>query len=161
MKTQTPALTLAQTRVLATVIKTTKNMLQLADQGEWGTVAELELLRREDLQFCFDMPADEDKAELVAEALAVLLHLNEELMDAAKKRLAELGKQLSIPEDRQFLEMGSTKLEIVATAEEQHVDLIVLGSHGRHGLALLLGSTANGVLHHAKCDVLAVRLKDN
>lgn len=81
MKTQKPALTLAQTRVLATVIKTTKNMLQLADQGEWGTVAELELLRREDLQFCFDMPADEDKAELVAEALAVLLHLNEELMD--------------------------------------------------------------------------------
>ncbi|MBT3812855.1 MAG: universal stress protein [Gammaproteobacteria bacterium] len=89
------------------------------------------------------------------------MDLNEELMDAAKKRLAELGKQLSIPEDRQFLEMGSTKLEIVATAEEQHVDLIVLGSHGRHGLALLLGSTANGVLHHAKCDVLAVRLKDN
>ncbi|HIG64702.1 MAG TPA: universal stress protein [Methyloprofundus sp.] len=89
------------------------------------------------------------------------IDLNEELMDAAKKRLAELGKQLSIPEDRQFLEMGSTKLEIVATAEEQHVDLIVLGSHGRHGLALLLGSTANGVLHHAKCDVLAVRLKDN
>ena len=89
------------------------------------------------------------------------MDLNEELMDAAKKRLAELGKQLSIPEDRQFLEMGSTNLEIVATAEEQHVDLIVLGSHGRHGLALLLGSTANGVLHHAKCDVLAVRLKDN
>ena len=81
MKTQKPALTLAQTRVLATVIKTTKNMLQLADQGEWGTVAELELLRREDLQFCFDIPADEDKAELVAEALAVLLHLNEELMN--------------------------------------------------------------------------------
>ena len=88
------------------------------------------------------------------------IDLNEELMNAAKKRLADLGKRLSIPEDRQFLEMGSAKLEIVATAEEQHVDLIVLGSHGRHGLALLLGSTANGVLHHAKCDVLAVRLKD-
>ena len=89
------------------------------------------------------------------------IDLNEELMNAAKRRLADLGKHLSIPEDRQFLEMGSAKLEIVATAEEQHVDLIVLGSHGRHGLALLLGSTANGVLHHAKCDVLAVRLKDD
>lgn len=88
------------------------------------------------------------------------MDLNEELMNAAKKRLAELGKTLAIPEDRQFLEMGSAKLEIVATAEEQHADLIVVGSHGRHGLALLLGSTANGVLHHAKCDVLAVRLKD-
>lgn len=89
------------------------------------------------------------------------IDLNEELINAATKRLAELGKQLSIPEDRQFLEMGSAKLEIVATAEEQHVDLIVVGSHGRHGLALLLGSTANGVLHHAKCDVLAVRLQDD
>ena len=89
------------------------------------------------------------------------IDLNEELMNAATKRLAELGKQLFIPEDRQFLEMGSAKLEIVATAEEQHVDLIVVGSHGRHGLALLLGSTANGVLHHAKCDVLAVRLQDD
>ena len=89
------------------------------------------------------------------------IDLNEELMNAAKRRLADLGKILAIPEDRQFLEMGSAKLEIVATAEEQHVDLIVVGSHGRHGLALLLGSTANGVLHHAQCDVLAVRLKDS
>ncbi|MCP4009678.1 MAG: universal stress protein, partial [Proteobacteria bacterium] len=35
-----------------------------------------------------------------------------------------------------------------------------LGSHGRHGLGLLLGSTANGVLHLAQCDVLAVRVRD-
>ncbi len=89
------------------------------------------------------------------------IDLNEQLINAATKRLAELGNQLSIPKDRQFLEMGSAKLEIVATAEEQHADLIVVGSHGRHGFALLLGSTANGVLHHAKCDVLAVRLQDD
>ena len=89
------------------------------------------------------------------------IDLNEELLNAAKKRLKALAKTLSVPEDRQFVEMGSAKLEIVATAEEQHVDLIVVGSHGRHGLALLLGSTANGVLHHAKCDVLAVRLQDD
>ena len=43
-------------------------------------------------------------------------------------------------------------------AKEQTCDLIVVGSHGRHGLALLLGSTANDVLHGAPCDVLAVRL---
>ncbi len=82
-----------------------------------------------------------------------------ELMDNAKKRIAVLAKKLQIPSDQVWLEMGSTKSEIVRVAEENKVDLIVMGSHGRHGLALLLGSTANGVLHHAKCDVLAVRLK--
>lgn len=45
-------------------------------------------------------------------------------------------------------------------AEENNVDLIVVGSHGRKGIKMLLGSTANAVLHHAGCDVLAVRLKD-
>jgi universal stress protein A len=49
---------------------------------------------------------------------------------------------------------------IVARAEQDSADLIVIGSHGRHGVQLLLGSTANGVLHHAKCDVLAVRIKE-
>lgn len=87
--------------------------------------------------------------------------LTQEWLDASKERLKKLGKELDIPEERQWLEMGSAKLEIVRVAEENNVDLIVVGSHGRHGLALLLGSTANGVLHHAKCDVLAVRLKDD
>jgi len=85
--------------------------------------------------------------------------LTEELMKAAKKRLAEEAEKLQIPEENRWLELGSPKLEIIRVAEEQHVDLIVVGSHGRHGLALLLGSTANGVLHHAPCDVMAVRLK--
>ncbi len=87
--------------------------------------------------------------------------LTEELMNAAKKRLAELAEDLGVTKDGQWLEIGSPKLEIVRIAEENNVDLIVMGSHGRHGLALLLGSTANGVLHYAKCDVLAVRLKDD
>lgn len=85
----------------------------------------------------------------------------QELLDAAKKHLTKFAAELGVPEERQFLEMGSPKLEIVRVAEENNVDLIVVGSHGRHGLALLLGSTANGVLHHAHCDVLAVRLKND
>ena len=87
--------------------------------------------------------------------------LTEQLMDSAKKRLMKMADELSIPESHQWLEIGSPKLEIVRVAEENNVDLIVVGSHGRHGLALLLGSTANGVLHHALCDVLAVRLKND
>ena len=89
------------------------------------------------------------------------MDLTEELMQAAKQRLAKFSEKLGVAENCQWLELGSAKLEIVRIAEENDVDLIVAGSHGRHGLALLLGSTANGVLHHAKCDVLAVRLQDD
>ena len=35
-------------------------------------------------------------------------------------------------------------------------DLIVMGSHGRRGLARLLGSSTSGVINHAPCDVLSV-----
>lgn len=87
--------------------------------------------------------------------------LTTELMATAKKNLTKLGEKLVVTEDRRWLEMGSPKTEIVRVANENKVDLIIVGSHGRHGLALLLGSTANGVLHHATCDVLAVRLRDN
>lgn len=89
------------------------------------------------------------------------LDLTAELMSAAKKRLANLAEKLNIPEDCRWIETGSPKLEIIRVAEENNVDLIVVGSHGRHGFALLLGSTANGVLHHAQCDVLAVRLQND
>ena len=89
------------------------------------------------------------------------MDLNEELLQAGKQRLAKLSEQHNVAENCQWLEMGSPKLEIVRIAEENAVDLIVTGSHGRHGLALLLGSTANGILHHAKCDVLAVRVQDD
>lgn len=89
------------------------------------------------------------------------LDLTAELMENAKIRLIELATKLAVPEECRWLEMGSPKAEIIRIAEENNVDLIIVGSHGRHGLALLLGSTANAVLHHAQCDVLAVRLQDN
>lgn len=56
------------------------------------------------------------------------------------------------------IEFGHSTDLILKTAEMERSDLIVVGSHGRHGIKLLLGSTANGVLHQAKCDVLAVRI---
>ncbi len=48
--------------------------------------------------------------------------------------------------------------EIVRFAEEQEVDLIVMGTHGRTGFKhLILGSTAENVVRIAKCPVLTVR----
>lgn len=82
------------------------------------------------------------------------------LLEIEKNRLNQIGQDLKVPENQRWLIWGSPSDEICALAEKENVDLIIVGSHGRHGLALLLGSTANGVLHHAPCDVLAVRLKN-
>ena len=49
---------------------------------------------------------------------------------------------------------------VLEEVERLKADLIIVGSHGRHGVRLLLGSTANAILHGAKCDVLAVRIPD-
>lgn len=89
------------------------------------------------------------------------IDFTEELMESAKIRLAKLADELEFKDNKQWLEMGRPKLEIIRVAEENNVDLIVVGSHGKHGFALLLGSTANSVLHHAKCDVLAVRIHND
>ena len=44
-------------------------------------------------------------------------------------------------------------------ADKISADLIVIGTHGQSGLKLLLGSTANAVLHGVKVDVLAVKVE--
>jgi universal stress protein A len=81
-----------------------------------------------------------------------------ELLEMEKTRLMQIGDQLGIGMANRWLIWGAPKQEIVRFTEREQIDLIVVGSHGRHGLALLLGSTANSVLHYAGCDVLAVRL---
>jgi universal stress protein A len=87
-----------------------------------------------------------------------LSSVQEQIHDQAKSHLAEFAATLEVPPDRQYLIFGRPESEIQRAAEAKEADVIVVGSHGRHGLALLLGSTANGVLHGATCDVLAVRV---
>ena len=71
---------LSQCRRLARVLTMTQEMLELADAGDWDSVAEREADRREDLKLCFNAAVEPSNSELVAEALAAVLHLNEELM---------------------------------------------------------------------------------
>ena len=87
-----------------------------------------------------------------------LSSIQEQIQDTARVQLAEFAKSLDITKKNQHLIFGRPETEIHTLAKEINADLIVVGSHGRHGLALLLGSTANGVLHGAPCDVLAVRV---
>jgi nucleotide-binding universal stress UspA family protein len=62
---------------------------------------------------------------------------------------------------RSMLKVGSPFLEIITTAQSEGADLIVLGTHGRSGLAhVLLGSVAERVVQKSPCPVLTIRHPD-
>jgi universal stress protein A len=84
--------------------------------------------------------------------------IEKKLNDKAEEGLAKIKEEFNIVNATSYIRTGSAKHEIIELAKEIEADLLVIGSHGRHGLQLLLGSTANGILHLAKCDVLAVRI---
>jgi universal stress protein A len=83
-----------------------------------------------------------------------------DMLGRARDQLAKASRPFDIPPARQYLERGHPATQILRLAEDKGVDLIIVGSHGRHGWRLLLGSTANAVLHGARCDVLAVRIAE-
>jgi len=86
--------------------------------------------------------------------------LQQQQFDQARERLAVFADRYpGLTADQRHLAYGQPRQEVHRLAKEQGCDLVVVGSHGRHGLALLLGSTSNDILHGAPCDVLAVRLK--
>ncbi len=84
--------------------------------------------------------------------------IQDEIHQQAVQQLQKFAEKHGLNTDCRHVVLGQPEVEIHALAEEQGADLIVVGSHGRYGLALLMGSTANGVLHGATCDVLAVRV---
>jgi len=117
--------------------------LQIADRNH----AKLSIMHTlEPLGFAYggDIPMD-------------LTSIQDQLDDHAKQRLAEIA-DANVAREDQHVVVGMPDTEIHRFADEHSVDLIVVGSHGRHGFALLLGSTSTGVLHGAQCDVLAVRV---
>lgn len=92
-------------------------------------------------------------------ALPPQIDIEAQLMESGRKSLADLAAKLNI-QGEQMVEVGVPKHEIVDVAKNKGADLIIMGSHGRSGLARLIGSTAEGVVHSAHCDVLAVRVTD-
>jgi universal stress protein A len=96
--------------------------------------------------------------EPLGESLIPTMQIEEELVVRSRERLTQLAARLGLAHAKCRVEVGSTQAEILRVAEEEHADLIVLGSRERHGLALLVNFTDDRVLHAAHCDVLAVRL---
>jgi nucleotide-binding universal stress UspA family protein len=84
----------------------------------------------------------------------------QELQQASTKALAELPDPTWLRGVNvvRHVRVGTPFLEIVRYAKETGIDLIVIGTHGRSGLAhVLLGSTAEKVVRKSPCPVLTVR----
>lgn len=88
-----------------------------------------------------------------------MIHIQEE---ASKKLFNRIQKQAG--DDivlHTYSKIGSPKAEILATSEECHADLIILGTHGRTGFDhFISGSVAESVVRKAKCPVLIVPNKE-
>ena len=87
--------------------------------------------------------------------------VEENLKSELRGKLDALGERFDIPPDfRHFLD-GAPAKEIHRFTDKNDVELVVIGTHGQKGVQLLLGSTANSVLHGSNCDVLAVRIQES
>jgi len=75
------------------------------------------------------------------------------LLQESRERVQRAGLQ-----GESLLVQGTPTQTIVDTASEQGVDLIIMGTHGRTGLAhVFLGSVAEHVVRQGPCPVLVVR----
>ncbi len=76
-----------------------------------------------------------------------------------KKLLAEIPEEIQNRVETIIL-FGVPFLEIIMTAKDKNIDLIVIGTHGRTGIAhMLIGSVAEKVVRNAPCPVLSVKSK--
>ena len=85
----------------------------------------------------------------------------EKLKEIFKERQAKAAKGLSLPTEnklRILAREGAAVDEILKAAMETQADIIVMGTHGRKGLArAILGSVTEEMVRRAPCPVLAVR----
>jgi universal stress protein A len=89
-----------------------------------------------------------------------LAKLLEEQWQAAQAQMTRIGADLAKKRQRVRILMkgGSPAQVIVDTARSSAADLIVMGTHGRTGLAhMLIGSVAERVVRTASCPVLTAR----
>ena len=81
----------------------------------------------------------------------------DDAQNEAKERLAQISDRMEGLPCRNYVRHGQVWKNLASIIEENDIDLIVVGTHGRKGLGkLLLGSVAEDILRHAPCPVLTV-----
>jgi universal stress protein A len=95
--------------------------------------------------------------EPLGDSLLPSAQIEAELLEHARTQMARFVAGFD-PAPQWEVLTGHIKTAIVRTARAGSYDLIVIGSHERHGPSILVNLTEDTVLHAAPCDVLAVRL---
>ena len=83
--------TSTQAKTLAHVLLITEQILSFARGDDWGSDTELEEQRREALADCFSDPIPQAQSNIFSEALAAMLHMNEELISMLEAAKAEVA----------------------------------------------------------------------
>ena len=88
--------------------------------------------------------------------------ISEKMEKNAYEELNKLAKSIkNTLKVETLIRQGKAFVEIIKTAKEKDMDLIVMGSHGRTGIShMLMGSVAEKVVRKANCPVLIVRDKN-
>ena len=81
------------------------------------------------------------------------------MLEHAEESLKKISQQHKLENAHMEVQFGTPKHEITQYVKDHDCDLVVMGSHGRHGISLLLGSTASAVLHAMPCDILTVKIQ--
>ena len=123
---------------------------------------------RAELVLLHVIPEEEGKVieEMVGEG--AVIHIPKGIrQDVVEDRQKKLKNQYQMVVSREvqaslkveeMIRIGVPFLEIVKVAKERDADLIVMGTHGRTGLAhALIGSVAEKIVHHAHCGVLTIK----
>jgi universal stress protein A len=85
--------------------------------------------------------------------------LYDELREEARSAMAALAQR--VPDATSLIREGTPRQEILSATADLKADLIVMGTHGRSGLAhLLFGSVAEHVVRHASVPVFTVRRRE-
>lgn len=101
-----------------------------------------------------------DEQALLEQAKHSLSQFYQKLLKDLERSKQQTTSHSAIVEATQAVQLGAPRYEINQYIEAHQCDLLVLGSHGRHGIQRLLGSTANSLLHDMPCDILAVKIKE-
>jgi universal stress protein A len=134
-------------------------LLDLSDDSEQVAIAGRDLAAYSNASIVALHVVEFVPVEPMGESLMPTVAIEDALIKRSHEKLNQLAARLGLATAALRVEAGNTKAEILRVAEEDHADLIVVGSRERHGLAILVNFTEDTVLHAAHCDVLAVRLR--